>query len=105
MNKFDVASINGSVVKSRSNKSFLNALVEFGSDLSFVNKYKNISEVRNGINKVVKFVAVEYVGVKRNGESVFSLLNPVDGGVSSDDENMLNRDGNGMNRKEVVNGG
>ena len=43
--------------------------------------------------------------MKRYGESVFGLLNPVDGRVSSDDENMLNRDGNGMNRKEVVNGG
>ena len=105
MNKFDIASINGSVVKSRSDKSFLNALVEFGSDLSFVDENENISEVRNSINKVVKFVAVENVGVKRYGESVFGLLNPVDGRVSSDDENMLNRDGNGMNRKEVVNGG
>lgn len=105
MNKFDVPRINRFNIKSSSHKSFLNALVEFGSDLSFVNKDKNISEVRNSVNKVVKFVAVEDVGVKRDGESVFSLLNPVDGGVSSDDEDMLNRYGNGMNRKEVMNGG
>jgi hypothetical protein len=86
-------------------ESFLNALVIFASDLSFVDENENVSEVRNGINKVIKFVAVENVGVKRKGESVFSLLNPVDGGVSSDDENMLNRYGNGMNSKEVMNGG
>ena len=69
----------------------MNALVIFASNLSFVDKYENVSEVRNGVNKVVKFVAVENVGVKRKGESVFSLLNPVDRRVSSDDENMLNR--------------
>lgn len=105
MNKFDVSRINRFNIKPSSHKSFLNALVEFGSDLSFVDENENISEVRNGVNKVVKFVAVEDVGVKRDGESVFSLLNPVDGGVSSDDEDMLNRYGNGMNRKEVVYGG
>ncbi len=105
MNKFDVPSINRFVVKPRTRKGFLNTLVIFASDLSFVDEDKNISEVRNGINKVVKFVAVENVGVKRNGESVFCLLNPVDRRVSSDDENMLNGYGNGVNRKEVVNGG
>ena len=105
MNKFDVARINRFIIKSRSGKSFLNALVIFASDLSFVNKDKNISEVRNSVNKIVKFVAVENVGVKRNGESFFGLLNPVDRRVSSDDENMLNGYGNGVNRKEVVNGG
>lgn len=90
MYKFDVSRINRFNIKSSSHKSFLNALVEFGSDLSFVDENENISEVRNGVNKVIEFVAVEDVGVKRDGESVFSLLNPVDGGVSSDDEDMLN---------------
>ena len=105
MNKFDVARINGFLIKSRTNKSFLYALVSFASDLSFVDKDKNVSEVRDGVNKVIKLVAVENVGVKRIGETIFGLLNPVDGRVSSDDENMLNRNGNGVNRNEMVNGG
>lgn len=78
MNKFDVTRINGFLIKPSASKSFLDALVRLACDLSFVDKDKNVSEVRNSVNKVIKLVAVENVGVKRFRETIFGLLNPVD---------------------------
>ena len=53
MNKFDVARINRFLIKTSTSKSFLDALVCFASDLCFVDKDKNVSEVRYGFNKVI----------------------------------------------------
>ncbi len=105
MNKFDVARIDGSVIKSSSSESFLNALVGFASDLSFINKDENIGEVSNSINKVVEIIAVENVVVHGRRKPIFGLLKPVDRRVSSDDENMLNRNSNSLHGKEMVNSG
>ena len=75
------------------------------SDLRFIDKDKNIGQMSNAFRKGRQIITVKYITSNRLRETLFSLSEPVDAGVSSNDKYMLRGNRNVRRRHHFVNDG